>query len=564
MSAENQGKGGQQKGGGGAGRGGGGGKGGKGAHQEEELDASQYIEMRTQLVNTLKQDKSRDPYPHKFQITIEIPDFRDKYEYLKPDEQLEEVVQVAGRITFKRNSSNKLYFYSITSHQTKVQILCNFKFYEDKEDFPKIMEILKRGDVIGVIGFPSRSKTGELSIVPKQVILLAPCLHMLPFPGALKEIETSYRCRYLDLISNENILNTFKTRSKIISFIRRFFDERDFLEVETPTMNMIAGGATAKPFVTYHNDLGVNLFMRVAPELYLKQLVIGGIEKVYEIGKNYRNEGIDLTHNPEFTAIEAYWAYSDYQDLMTMTEELLSSLVFSLKGKYKVTYHPHGEENTADSYEIDFKPPYRRIPMIETLEETLKVTFPRPLDSDECQEFLKHLLHSLKIECKPPLTTARLLDKLVGEYIEPHLISPAFIIDHPQLMSPLAKYHRSKPELTERFELFVAQKELCNAYTELNDPFVQRNLFMAQSKDRDAGDDEAQPIDEGFCEAMEHALPPTGGWGMGIDRLTMFLTDSNNIKEVILFPAMRPLDRERTAQAQQLNFAAPQEKIHAH
>jgi len=320
-------------------------------------------------------------------------------------------------------------------------------------------------------------------------------------------------------------------------------------------MNMLAGGATAKPFVTYHNDLGVNLFMRVAPELFLKQLIIGGMEKVYEIGKNYRNEGIDLTHNPEFTAVEAYWAYADYEDIMKLTEDLLSSMVLAIKGTYKVTYHPLGHENPEKAYEIDFEPPYARIPMIETLESRLKIKFP-PLDSEEViNDFLKALIKQKEIECEPPLTTARLLDKLVGEYIEPDLINPSFIIDHPQIMSPLAKYHRHKPHLTERFELFVAQKELCNAYTELNDPFVQRQLFSAQSVDRAAGDDEAQPIDEGFCEAMEHGLPPTGGWGMGIDRLTMFLSDCNNIKEVILFPAMRPLDRDRIAQEQQLKFA---------
>jgi len=290
----------------------------------------------------------------------------------------------------------------------------------------------------------------------------------------------------------------------------------------------------------------------------LKQCIIGGIEKVFEIGKNYRNEGIDLTHNPEFTACEFYWAYADYNDLMTLTETLLSSMVLSITGSYVVKYHPQGK-GTDTVWEIDFKPPYKRVPMIETLEEKLNVKFPKDLETPEANAFLRTLCAKHQVECSPPHTTARLIDKLVGQYIEPSLISPAFIIDHPQLMSPLAKWHRTKPSVTERFELFVGMRELCNAYTELNDPFRQRQLFMGQSQDRDAGDDEAQPVDEGFCTAMEHGLPPTGGWGLGLDRLTMFLTDHNNIKEVILFPAMKPLEEERRAQAQQLKLAAPQE-----
>jgi len=236
-----------------------------------------------------------------------------------------------------------------------------------------------------------------------------------------------------------------------------------------------------------------------------------------------------------------------------MTQTLLSSLVYSLYGTYVLNFYPQGKEVPEKVYEVNFEPPYKQVPMIETLEKKLDIRFPQPLEGDVCHNFLKELLAEKKIECTPPLTTARMLDKLVGEYIEPDLVSPTFITDHPQLMSPLAKYHRSKPGITERFELFVCGKELCNAYTELNDPFVQRALFTDQGKDRAAGDDEAQPIDEAYCEALEHGLPPTGGWGMGIDRLVMFLTNHNNIKEVILFPAMRPLERERKAQQQQLS-----------
>jgi len=308
--------------------------------------------------------------------------------------------------------------------------------------------------------------------------------------------------------------------------------------VETPMMNMIAGGATAKPFVTYHNDLHMNLFMRVAPELYLKQLVVGGIDRVYEIGRQFRNESIDLTHNPEFTTVEFYMAYADYYDLMDLSESLLSGMVKAITGSYILSYHPEGPEGP--EIQIDFTPPFRRISILEELQRVANVSLPEDVASGSCNDYLKKICEERHIDCPPPQSTARLIDKLVGEYIEPTCINPTFICDHPQLMSPLAKWHRSKPGLTERFELFVNGRELCNAYTELNDPRVQRKLFEEQTKQKAAGDEEAQAVDETFCTALEYGLPPTGGWGMGIDRLAMLLTDNNNIKEVLLFPAMRP------------------------
>ncbi|KAK2784153.1 lysyl-tRNA synthetase [Emmonsiellopsis sp. PD_33] len=512
--------------------------------EESELTPNQYFEIRSGKVNKLRQTKNPNPYPHKFQVTTDVREFLKEYQSLEKGEQRTETeVRVAGRIYTKRSAGAKLVFYDIRAEGVKIQVACQAQNAAGDVPFEEQHEPLRRGDIIGIVGFPGRTSPknradGELSIFAREVVLLAPCLHQIPSEHfGLRDQEQRYRQRYLDLIMNDRSRNVFVTRSKIVSYVRRFFDERDFIEVETPMMNSIAGGATAKPFVTHHNDLNMDMFMRVAPELYLKMLIVGGLERVYELGRQFRNEGIDLTHNPEFTTCEFYWAYADVYDIMNVTEELVSGLVKHITGSYETTFHTQ----TGEEYKVNWQAPWKRIEMIPALEEATGEKFPPgdQLHTAETNAFLKKVLKKVNVECSPPETNARMLDKLVGEFIEETCINPTFITGHPQMMSPLAKYHRDNVGLCERFEAFVCKKEIVNAYTELNDPFDQRLRFEEQAKQKDQGDDEAQLIDENFCTSLEYGLPPTGGWGMGIDRLVMFLTDNYSIKEVLAFPFMK-------------------------
>lgn len=501
--------------------------------EEKELTDEEFFVQRNQMIKEVKD--TMEIYPHNYPVTHKLSIILACSSQFKTDEKGEETVSSAGRVV-SIQGHGKIYFFKVESDGISIQLVLN----SGTPEIYKVAQFLRRGDIVGFTGICGKSRTGEPSVFLSDLKLLTPCLRVIPTSkNGLKDAEVIYRKRHLDLIVNKDSRDRFICRSKIIGYIRKFFDSKDFLEVETPMMHPIYGGAAAEPFKTFHNELKQNLFLRVAPELYLKKLVIGGFNRVYEIGKNFRNEGIDLTHNPEFTACEAYCAYADYEEWMKMTESLLSGLALELKGSLKFTYEPKKRDSESIKVDLDFSTPFQRLDIIDEINKELGLN----LTGETLEQSLDILIEAAEkrnLIIKEPKTLNRVLDKFIGEYLEPKCINPTFITGAPVAMSPLAKEDRKRKGITERFELFINGKEICNSYTELNIPSVQRERFLEQMAAKDAGDAEAMPIDEDFCQALEFGLPPTGGWGIGIDRLVMYMTNAANIRDVLFFPTMRP------------------------
>jgi lysyl-tRNA synthetase class 2 len=390
-------------------------------------------------------------------------------------------------------------------------------------------DLLDIGDLVGVHGVVFKTKTGETSVKVRELTVLTKSLLPLPdkFHG-LKDVETRYRQRYVDLIVNPDVQKTFITRSRIIQSMRRYLDDRGYLEVETPTLHAIAGGATARPFITHHNALDMQLYMRIAIELHLKRLIVGGLEKVYEIGRVYRNEGTSTRHNPEFTMIELYEAYADYEDIMQLTENVIAHIAQDVLGTTKITYQ---------GQEVDLTPAWRRVSMTELIRETVGIDFTVQMTDEEAHR----LAREHKVPAEPHMTFGHIVNAFFETFAEHTLIQPTFVTGHPVAISPLAKKNERDPRFTDRFELFIVAREYANAFTELNDPIDQRQRFEAQLVEKAAGNDEAHEMDEDFIRALEYGMPPTGGLGIGIDRLVMLLTDAPSIRDVLLFPHMRDL-----------------------
>jgi len=498
------------------------------------------IDLKEQEIvrrNSLEEIKKLgiNPYPaEKFDVNTTTSEIKDNY---KEDDNKFTDITIAGRI-MSRRIMGKASFFELQDHKGKIQVYVNRDVICPNEDktlyntvFKKLLDI---GDIVGIKGGVFTTKMGEVSIKVSELTVLSKSLRPLPIVkekdgktyDAFSDPELRYRQRYVDLIVNPKVKDVFLKRSKIINTMRNMFNERGYVEVETPILQPIPGGASARPFITHHNALDIPLYLRIANELYLKRLIVGGFDGVYEFAKDFRNEGMDRTHNPEFTVMEIYVAYKDYKWMIEFTEEMLEKIAIELHGTTKVMIGGN---------EIDFKAPFRRLSMIDAIKEHTGIDI---TGMDENQ--LRDVCKKLEIEVDETFGKGKMIDEIFGEKAEAKMIQPTFITDYPVEMSPLCKKHRDNPELTERFELMVNGKELANAYTELNDPIDQLERFQDQLKLSEKGDDEAMFIDMDFVRALEYGMPPTSGMGIGIDRLTMFMTGQDSIQDVLFFPQMRP------------------------
>ncbi len=498
------------------------------------------VEQRRRKLDQIK-ELGYDPYPHRYEFSHEVSDLVRQFSSSSGEDLEQEDVQVrtAGRIVAMRGHG-KAGFADLAGQGARIQLYVR-KDKVGRENYG-LYRLLDIGDIIGVAGTVFRTRMGELSLAVEQIDLLTKSL--LPLPDkwhGLMDVERRFRQRYLDLIANPEIRQVFVRRGHIIREIRSFFDEQGFLEVETPMMQPLAGGATARPFKTFHEALGVPLYLRIAPELYLKRLTVGGLDRVYEINRNFRNEGISIQHNPEFTMLEFYMAYVDYHGLMDLTEEMLTRVVERVTGATTV---PFGDEV------LDFGS-YRRLSMVEAILEywPASIVGPEATDLNDRKRLLE-LLGQLDEDADEAASWGILLARLFEAVAEPRLVQPTFVYDYPVDTSPLAKTKDSDPRFVERFELYAGAFELANAYSELNDPVEQRQRFEQQLRQKEKGDREAHSMDEDYVRALSYGLPPTGGFGMGIDRLTMLLTNRRSIREVILFPQLRP-EGGRTPEGEQ-------------
>ncbi len=468
-------------------------------------------------------DKGINPYPYVFNKDADAAELQEKYKDLEAGVETEDVYSVAGRVMAIRNTGM---FIDLMDASGKIQI---FSHKENlSEDQMKLLKLVDIGDIVGFTGTIRRTPRGELSIKSTSLTMLSKSLLPLPekFHG-LTDVETRYRQRYVDMIVNEDVRKTFRTRSLIIQKIREYLTNRGFLEVETPMLHPQAGGANARPFITHHNTLDMDMFLRIAPELYLKRLMVGGLsEKIFEINRSFRNEGIDVRHNPEFTMMELYQAYVDYNEMMTLTENLISTVAQEVLGTMKIKYGDN---------EIDLTPPWDRKTMLGAIKEKTGIDFSTCFTVEDAKNKAK----SLGIDPEDCDNWGKVIDLIFEEKVEPTLIQPVHIIDYPRDISPLAKVHRDNDRLTERFETRINGWEVANAFSELTDPIDQRMRFEAQMQAKANGDDEAMPIDEDYICALEHGAPPMGGLGVGIDRLVMLLTDSPSIRDVIAFPTLK-------------------------